>query len=188
MNINKWLLCNSAAVLAVFVFGAATVSLENSFVWLHNIFDMPTGARLGMLLIFGLICFPGTLVGSLLVGVAFIEPGESINVKVLEESAGAFSALIALLMMHYFKLSNFYTKESFYYPHVLFLCILTALLSATSRLIVLVQFDQIDKDFNYSEYIGSVLLSNLFGTLVFFTLAIFIMQAFRQYFMQHTAD
>ena len=188
MNINKWLLYNSAALVAVFTFGAAAFSLEYSIPWLHNVFNLSTGARLGVLLLFGLVCFPGVLVGSLLVGAAFGGSGEDINFALLEELVEAFSVLIALLMMQHFKLGNFYTKESFYFPHVLFLCLLTSFLSATGRLIVLVQFDEIEEGFNFSEYIGSVLLGNLLAAVVFFTLAIFIMHAFNQYFEQHSSN
>lgn len=187
MNINKWLLYNLTAMTVVFVFGAANVSIEQYTPFFHNLLDLPTGARLGMLLLFGVVCFPGTLLGSLLNGVAFLEPGEGFAFEMIEESVEAFSALVALLMMQHFKLSNFYTSQNFYYPHVLFLCFLTAFITATARLITLVQFGEIEENFNFSSYIGSILIGDLLGTILFFSLSIFLMQALNHYFEQQSS-
>ena len=187
MNINKWLLYNLTAMTVVFVFGAANVSIEHNIPFFDNALDLSTGARLGMLLLFGLLCFPGTLLGSLLIGVAFLDPGEGLAFEMIEGSVEAFSALLALLMMQHFKLSNFYTSQSFYYPHVLFLCFLTALLTALGRFIAIVEFGELEENFIFSSYVGSILIGDLLGTILFFSLSIFIMHALQQYFEQQSS-
>jgi len=190
MNSFKTILLNNViSMVMVLMVSSATFALEFNISAIAGLMDLSTGARLGALLLFGLSAFPGILAGTLLASVIYADPTSiHAGVATYNAIAEAFAPLVALLMMQQFKLSNFYTAESIYYPHVLFLCILTALFASFSQFLVLVKVEHgMPEVFNFSSYMGSILLGDLLGTLVFFSLLIFMVQAFSDHLKQ-TSD
>ena len=173
-------------MLMVMMVSSANFALELNISFIGGLLDLPSGARLGALLLFGMTSFPGTLAGTLLSSAIYTDPMSIYAGIVFYDSiAVATGPLIALLMMQQFKLSNFYTSKGIYFPHVIFLCVLTALLTSFSRFLIMTKVDHgLPSDFNLSEYMGSILLGDLFGTLVFFSLLVFMVQAFSEHLKQ----
>jgi len=183
------LLNNVVAMLMVMMVSSATFALELNISAIDGLLNLPAGARLCALLLFGMTAFPGVLAGTLLANVVYADPMSiHASVEVYSVIAEATAPLIALIMMQQFKLSNFYTSKGVFIPHVLFLCILTALLSSLSQFLIMTNIEHgMTRDLNLSEYMGSILLGDILGTLVFFSLLIFMAQAFTEHLKQ-TSD
>lgn len=170
----------------VLMVSSANFALEFNISVIDGLLYLPTGARLGALLIFGLSAFPGILAGTLLASIIYFDPASMhADIATYHALADASAPFVALLTMQQFKLSNFYTTKSIYYPHVIFLCILTTLFASFSRFLIVVKVEHgMPEMFSFSSYMGSLLLGNLLGTLVFFTILIFITQAFSEHIKQ----
>jgi hypothetical protein len=183
------LLNNVVAMMMVMMVSSANFALESNISFIDGLLNLPTGARLGALLLFGVSAFPGVLAGTLFASAIYADPMSiHASIEVYDSIVQATAPLIALVMMQQFKLSNFYTSKGIYYPHVLFLCILTALLASFSRFLCMVKLHHnLPSDFGLSEYMGSILLGDLLGTLVFFLLLIFMAAAFFEH-LDQTSD
>ena len=185
-SIKIIILNNFVAMLMVFWVGAANFALGLNISSISGLLDLSTGARLGALLLFGLSSFPGILAGTLLVSAFYLDPTSMFaGIATYNVLAEACAPFVALLAMQQFKLSSFYTAKGFYYPHVLFLCILTALFTSFSRFLVVTSAkSSLPEMFNFSSYMGSIFLTDLLGALMFFMVLIFVATAFVEHLDQ----
>ena len=109
-------------------FDAGDITIGN-YLWL------PMGAKILAFLLFGFWAFPGVLLGSLMSGVflydswngnAFYGP--------LGTLAGVMAPMLAIVVMRFFHLSNFFKDGKLVYGHIIFLVILSSLINTISKL------------------------------------------------------
>jgi hypothetical protein len=151
--------------------------------WMHGIditlghyLWLPMGAKILAFLLFGLWALPGVLLGSLMSGYILYD---FLNVDPvygpLGTLVGAFAPMIAILIMRYFHLSNFFDNDKkLEFRHVIFLIVLSSIINTLSKLFIYLgrvsgpNNHQIDS----TEFILSYLTGDILGGIVFIMLTI----------------
>jgi len=144
-------------------FDAGDITIGN-YLWL------PMGAKILAFLLFGFWAFPGVLLGSLMSGVflydswngnAFYGP--------LGTLVGVMAPMLAIVVMRFFHLSNFFKDGKLVYGHIIFLVILSSLINTISKLFLYVdKVKGIDgKEVDAIQFIQSYLTGDILGGMVF---------------------
>ncbi len=132
---GRVLITNAAAVSMMVLTHSTSAALHTIDPWYATLINMPVGAQVFALLLFGYWVLPGLLLGSILSYIIF--PILSYN-NGFSYDAGAIlvdclAPAVALYSMHFFRLASFFTVDSLIIRHAAFYMLLTALTLSTLR-------------------------------------------------------
>ena len=146
-------------------FDHVDISVGN-YIWL------PMGAAILAPLLFGFKSFPGVLIGYVLA--TFITKGgtwEAIHIySYLGKLIDSLAPIVSILMMRFFRLSDFFDSGKINYAHVMFLVVLASLLATLAKVFVYPMNGKIIED--PVLFIQSYLFSDILGGVVFIYVAL----------------
>jgi hypothetical protein len=170
---KRLLLGNLVAIQLMILSHAALAGLYTIDPWYVDLINLPVGSRISLLLIFGYWVLPGLFIGTALSFTIFSVLGYDtgfgfdLGVNLVDCLAPA----VALMAMHFFRLSSFFTSEKFVISHILFLALITSFVITLSRFILI-----FDKAAYAQDGIATFFFTNLFGSMIgaltFFFMAI----------------
>ena len=165
------LITNVLIALVVFATSFLMAWLSGVDIALGNYLWLPMGAKVLAFLLFGLWAFPGVLLGSLMSGFLLYDFW---NVNPiygpLGSLVGALAPMLAILIMQFFRLSNFFNDGmKVQFGHVLFLVILSALINTLVKLFIyLNKVTYLDgQAIDPVQFIQNYLVGDILGGFVF---------------------
>jgi len=170
---RRLLLGNLVAVQLMVLSHAALAGIYTIDPWYVDLINLPVGSRIALLLIFGYWVLPGLFFGTVLSFIIFSVLGYQTGLA-FDLGINLIDCLVpavALMSMHIFKLSSFFTGANFVIRHILFLALITSFLVALSRFVFV-----FDKATYAADSVSVFFFTNLFGSmigaLIFFFMAI----------------
>jgi len=142
---------------------AAVYTIDHSYVeW----FNAPLGPRIVLLLLFGYWVFPGLFLGTVLSYLIFdvLSLNQGFTIDLTLNFVDCIAPVVALYIMHFFRIAAFFTHEKIVYSHAIFYCILSSFIIAFSRLI-LVSNQGVVNSIQCFDYLASNLMGALTGSL-----------------------
>jgi len=132
-----------------------------------NLLYLPMGAAIFSYLLFGFGVLPGLAVANTLIGYFIWDNWFGLGLTGFfgHVVVGSLVPIAAILMMKYFKLSNFFDGENLNFRHVIFLVILTALINALLKFFIFM--DAIPEFHAPVQFILTHFVSNTLGGLTF---------------------
>ncbi|TEU28542.1 MAG: hypothetical protein E3I13_00085 [Gammaproteobacteria bacterium] len=161
---------NIIIAVVVFLTSALMSFMYGNDITIGSYLWLPMGAKVMAFLLFGMWAFPGVFLGSLMSGIflydfwngnAFYGP--------LGTMAGVIAPMLAIVIMRYFRLSNFFDKDKIIFRHVIFLIILSSLINTLTKLFLYIEkVSNVDgKKVDAIEFIQSTLTGDILGGIVF---------------------
>ncbi|HAD99271.1 MAG TPA: hypothetical protein DCG46_04925 [Gammaproteobacteria bacterium] len=161
---------NIIIAIVVFLTSALMSFMYGIDITIGNYLWLPMGAKVLAFLLFGLWAFPGVLLGSLMSGI-FLYDVWSGNTFYgpLGTLVGVLAPLFAIMIMRYFRLSNFFDEGVINFRHVLFLIILSSLINTLTKLFLYIdKVRDIDgKEVDALNFIQSYLTGDILGGIAF---------------------
>lgn len=166
---------NAFIALIVFATSFLMTWLSGVDIAIGNYLWLPIGAKILAFLLFGLWAFPGVLVGSLMSGFLLYDFA-SVNpiYGPLGSLVGVVAPMLAIIIMRFFRLSNFFNKEQkVQFGHVIFLVILSAFINTLFKLFIyLNKVTHLDgQTIDAVQFIQSYLVGDIIGGIVFIYIA-----------------
>ena len=165
------LITNVLIALVVFATSFLMAWLSGVDIALGNYLWLPMGAKVLAFLLFGLWAFPGVLLGSLMSGFLLYDFW---NVNPiygpLGSLVGALAPMLAILIMQFFRLSNFFNDGmKVQFGHVLFLVILSSLINTLFKLFIYLNkvTDLNGQAIDPVQFIQNYLAGDILGGFVF---------------------
>ncbi|MCH9712001.1 MAG: hypothetical protein K0U20_05180 [Proteobacteria bacterium] len=165
------LITNVLIALVVFATSFLMAWLSGVDIALGNYLWLPMGAKVLAFLLFGFWAFPGVLLGSLLSGFLLYDFW---NVNPiygpLGSLVGALAPMLAILIMQFFRLSNFFNDGmKVQFGHVLFLVILSSLINTLFKLFIYLNkvTDLNGQAIDPVQFIQNYLAGDILGGFVF---------------------
>ncbi|MCS5589071.1 MAG: hypothetical protein NZ824_03780 [Candidatus Thioglobus sp.] len=166
---------NIVIAIVVFLTSAMMSFMYGADITIGNYLWLPMGAKILAFLLFGVWAFPGVLLGSLMSGI-FLYDFWSGNTFYgpLGTLAGAVAPMLAIMIMHYFRLSDFFDKDKIIFKHVIFLIILSSLINTLTKLFLYIdKVNDVDgKDVDAVQFIQSYLVGDILGGIVFIVIVL----------------
>lgn len=165
------MLVNNLSIATIVFLTSALMGYMSGFDFtIGNYLWLPMGAKVLAFLIFGFWALPGVLLGSLMSGV-FLYDFWSGNTFYgpLGTLAGVLAPFFAIMIMRYFRLSDFFDKDKIVFQHVIFLIILSSLINTLTKLFLYIdEVKNIDgKEVEALNFIQSYLIGDVSGGIVF---------------------
>ena len=128
---------------------------------------LPMGAAIFSYLLYGFGVLPGLAIANTLIGYFLWDNwfGMGLTGVFGHVVVGSLAPIAAIVMMKYFKLSEFYNGKEFNFRHVIFLVILTALINALLKFFILM--GALPGFHAPGQFILAHFVSNTLGGLVF---------------------
>ncbi|MCH9646315.1 MAG: hypothetical protein K0U08_06705 [Proteobacteria bacterium] len=165
------LITNVLIALVVFATSFLMAWLSGVDIALGNYLWLPMGAKVLAFLLFGFWAFPGVLLGSLMSGFLLYDFW---NVNPiygpLGSLVGALAPMLAILIMQFFRLSNFFNDGmKVQFGHVLFLVILSSLINTLFKLFIYLNkvTDLNGQAIDPVQFIQNYLAGDILGGFVF---------------------
>jgi hypothetical protein len=171
-------LSSSVSIIKITIVSAVVVFLTSDLmshfdagdITVGNYLWLPMGAKILAFLLFGYWAFPGVLIGSLMSGI-FLYDSWNGNTFYgpLGTLAGVMAPMLAVAIMKFLHLSNFFKDGKIIYGHIVFLVILSSLINTITKLFLYI--DKVkgidDKEVDAMQFIQSYLAGDILGGLVF---------------------
>ena len=178
MNIKQFISHSLIALMMVLLSRVLISGLDSSDFVIGNYLWLPIGAAMLSYLLFGFKVFPGVLLGYLLAEV-LIEGsiGDISQRELLSRTMSSLAPIFAISIMRVFSLSNFFDDDKINIGHVFFLVFLSAVISTLLKTFFV--YDKADKFLaDPVGHIGSYLLGDMIGGIVFIYIGIKIFSSF----------
>jgi len=141
--------------------------LTHSDFSIGSLLYLPMGAAIFAYLLFGFGVLPGVAIANTLIGYFLWDNwlGSGVTGFSGHVVVGSLAPIAAILIMKYFKLSNFFEGKQLNFRHVIFLVILTALINTLLKFFI---FMSVMPEFNDpAKFISTYLVGDILGGLVF---------------------
>ena len=172
---------NIIIAIVVFLTSALMSFMYGIDFTIGNYLWLPMGAKVLAFLLFGIWALPGVLLGSLMSGM-FLYDFWSGNTFYgpLGTLVGVFAPMAAIMIMRYFRLSNFFDEGNINFRHVLFLIILSSLINTLTKLFLYIdKVRGIDgKEVDALDFIQSYLTGDILGGIVFVVIVLKLLLPF----------
>ncbi len=167
MNIKQLVLHNLIALVMLASSRVLISGLDSPDFIIGNYLWLPIGAAILSYLLFGFKVFPGVLLGYLIAEV-LIEGsiGDISQRQLLSRTMSSLAPIFAIIIMRVFSLSNFFDEDKVYMGHIIFLVLLSAVISTLLKTFIVYQTSEkflLDP----VGHIGSYLLGDMIGGIVF---------------------
>ena len=132
-----------------------------------NLLYLPMGAAIFSYLLFGFGVLPSVAIANTLIGYFIWDNWLGVGLVGFSGHVivGSLAPIAAILMMRYFKLSEFFDGKNLNFRHVIFLVILTALINTLLKFFI---FMSVMPDFHDpAKFILTYLVGDILGGLVF---------------------
>ncbi len=156
----------------VFVSRMIIVPFDHIDVSIANYIWLPMGAAILAPLLFGFKSFPGVLIGYMLA--TFITKGGVWEPVYIYSYIGKFidslAPIVSILIMRFFRLSDFFDSGKANYSHIMFLVILTSLMATLAKVFVYPMQGKLIPD--PVLFIQTYAASDILGGIVFIYVAL----------------
>jgi integral membrane sensor domain MASE1 len=178
MNIKQFISHTLIALTMVMVSRLLIQGLDSVEFAKGNPLWLPMGAVILSYLLFGFKVFPGVLLGYLIAevliegSVADMYLNADISQReVLSRTVSSLGPIFAIIIMRVFSLSNFFDDNKINIGHIIFLVLLSAVISTLLKAFVIVgkRAEFLEKPV---DFIGSYLLGDMIGGIVFIYIGI----------------
>lgn len=172
MNIRQFI---SHMLIALIMVGSSRVliaGLDHPDFAIGNYLWLPIGAAIFSYLLFGFKVFPGVLLGYLIAEVLIEGSMADISQReVLSRTMSSLAPIIAIGIMRAFSLSNFFVDNKVNIGHIVFLVLLSAVISTLLKTFFV--YHSAEKFLiDPVGHIGSYLLGDMIGGIVFIYIGI----------------
>ncbi|HIF88555.1 MAG TPA: hypothetical protein EYG22_03265 [Candidatus Thioglobus sp.] len=129
------LITNTAAVSMMVLTYSTSAALHTIDPWYATLINMPVGAQVFTLLLFGYWVVPGLLLGTILSYIIFpiLSHDNGLSYDAGAILVDCLAPVVALYSMHLFKLASFFTADALIIRHAAFYVLLTAFTLSTAR-------------------------------------------------------
>ncbi len=178
MNIKQFISHSFIALMMVALSRVLISGLDSTDFVIGNYLWLPIGAAILSYLLFGFKVFPGVLLGYLIAEV-LIEGGvvDISQREVLSRTMSSLAPMMAISIMRLFSLSNFFDEDKINIGHIVFLVLLSAVISTLLKTFFVYQTAE---KFLADPvgHIGSYLVGDMIGGIVFIYIGIKVFAAF----------
>jgi integral membrane sensor domain MASE1 len=178
MNIKQFMSHTLIALMMVALSRVMISGLDSTDFAIGNYLWLPIGAAIFSYLLFGFKVFPGVLLGYLIAEV-IIEGGmaDISQREVLSRTMSSLAPIFAIGIMRVFSLSNFFDDNKVNIGHIVFLVLLSAVISTLLKTFFVYQ--SAEKFLaDPVGHIGSYLVGDMIGGIVFIYIGIKVSQLF----------
>ena len=178
MNIKQFMSHTLIALMMVAISRVLISGLDSADFVIGNYLWLPIGAAIFSYLLFGFKVFPGVLLGYLIAEV-LIEGGmaDISQREVLSRTMSSLAPIFAIGIMRAFSLSNFFDDNKVNIGHIVFLVLLSAVISTLLKTFFVYQ--SAEKFLaDPVGHIGSYLVGDMIGGIVFIYIGIKVSQLF----------
>ena len=178
MNIKQFMSHTLIALMMVALSRVMISGLDSTDFAIGNYLWLPIGAAIFSYLLFGFKVFPGVLLGYLIAEV-IIEGGmaDISQREVLSRTMSSLAPIFAIGIMRVFSLSNFFDDNKVNIGHIVFLVLLSAVISTLLKTFFVYQSSE---KFLADPvgHIGSYLVGDMIGGIVFIYIGIKVSRLF----------
>ena len=178
MNIKQFMSHTLIALMMVALSRVLISGLDSTDFAIGNYLWLPIGAAIFSYLLFGFKVFPGVLLGYLIAEV--IVEGSIADIsqrEVLSRTMSSLAPIFAIGIMRVFNLSNFFDDNKVNIGHIVFLVLLSAVISTLLKTFFVYQ--SAEKFLaDPVGHIGSYLVGDMIGGIVFIYIGIKVSQLF----------
>ncbi len=178
MNIKQFMSHTLIALMMVALSRVLISGLDSTDFVIGNYLWLPIGAAIFSYLLFGFKVFPGVLLGYLIAEV--IVEGSIADIsqrEVLSRTMSSLAPIFAIGIMRVFNLSNFFDDNKVNIGHIVFLVLLSAVISTLLKTFFVYQ--SAEKFLaDPVGHIGSYLVGDMIGGIVFIYIGIKVSQLF----------
>ena len=178
MNIKQFMSRTLIALMMVALSRVMISGLDSTDFAIGNYLWLPIGAAIFSYLLFGFKVFPGVLLGYLIAEV-IIEGGmaDISQREVLSRTMSSLAPIFAIGIMRVFSLSNFFDDNKVNIGHIVFLVLLSAVISTLLKTFFVYQ--SAEKFLaDPVGHIGSYLVGDMIGGIVFIYIGIKVSRLF----------
>jgi integral membrane sensor domain MASE1 len=178
MNIKQFMSHTLIALMMVALSRVMISGLDSTDFAIGNYLWLPIGAAIFSYLLFGFKVFPGVLLGYLIAEV-IIEGGmaDISQREVLSRTMSSLAPIFAIGIMRVFSLSNFFDDNKVNIGHIVFLVLLSAVISTLLKTFFVYQ--SAEKFLaDPVGHIGSYLVGDMIGGIVFIYIGIKVSRLF----------
>jgi integral membrane sensor domain MASE1 len=178
MNIKQFMSHTLIALMMVALSRVMISGLDSTDFAIGNYLWLPIGAAIFSYLLFGFKVFPGVLLGYLIAEV-IIECGmaDISQREVLSRTMSSLAPIFAIGIMRVFSLSNFFNDNKVNIGHIVFLVLLSAVISTLLKTFFVYQ--SAEKFLaDPVGHIGSYLVGDMIGGIVFIYIGIKVSRLF----------
>jgi len=178
MNIKQFMSHTLIALMMVALSRVLISGLDSTDFVIGNYLWLPIGAAIFSYLLFGFKVFPGVLLGYLIAEVIIEGSIADISQReVLSRTMSSLAPIFAIGIMRVFNLSNFFDDNKVNIGHIVFLVLLSAVISTLLKTFFVYQ--SAEKFLaDPVGHIGSYLVGDMIGGIVFIYIGIKVSQLF----------
>jgi len=178
MNIKQFMSHTLIALMMVAISRVLISGLDSADFVIGNYLWLPIGAAIFSYLLFGFKVFPGVLLGYLIAEVIIEGSIADISQReVLSRTMSSLAPIFAIGIMRVFNLSNFFDDNKVNIGHIVFLVLLSAVISTLLKTFFVYQ--SAEKFLaDPVGHIGSYLVGDMIGGIVFIYIGIKVSQLF----------
>lgn len=171
MFILQFIQHNVFAFLAVFIARMAIVPFDYADLSIGNYLWLPIGASILSYLLFGFKTFFGVFIGFALATIILKGSFDAVSIfSWLGRLSSSLAPIVAIMMMRFFHLSDFFDSRKVNFAHIVFLVILSSLVSTLAKFFIYPINEATIS--NPVVFIQSYLLEDVIGGIVFIYIAV----------------